>query len=255
MSPAQMADWMARRKKANRQESVPTWALTYGDLMSLLLVFFVLLASYSSLDVVKYRSMVGSFQTAFGRKDRTVDESTDEAPTLGSSVEEQERERQKVESQLSAIAQEVGGPFEIAQTDEGTRLRIDGTALFDSGSADLRPDASQLIARLAPVLRRYPHEIRVEGHTDDVPIATAAFPSNWELSAARAGRIVRAFLDSGGFSPSALAAIGYADTRPVASNTSAVNRQRNRRIELLLALPKPPRTPASVLGPNVLSSR
>ena len=249
MNPSEMAGWLERKKRAgSRHQNVPTWALTYGDLMSLLLVFFVMLVSYSSLDVVKYRSMVGSFKTAFGRQDKTVEDSTDSAPTLAQSEEDESRQRQLVESQLSVLADEVGGPFDMAQTDEGTRLRIDGTTLFDSGKATLRADAAPLIRRLAPILKRYPHEIRVEGHTDDVPISTTTFPSNWELSAARAGGFVRALIDIGGMTPSALVAVGFADTRPVAANTSPENRQKNRRIELLMALPKPTGPPASLLG-------
>lgn len=230
------------------EEGAPAWAMTYGDLMSLLLVFFVLIASYSTLDVVKYRSLVGSVQSALGTRDRTLDDANlDSAPTQGISSAAEERERRWVEKEVEAIVQEIGGPLSSKMTDQGLRLRIDGQLLFDPGRADLRDEALEVVGRLVPALERYPYELQVEGHTDDVPISTPEFPSNWELSAARAARVVRYLRESTTLQGSQLVAMGYADTRPIRANDTEENRTANRRVELLLATP-----PASKLPPALI---
>lgn len=221
-----------------REEGAPAWAVTFADLMSLLLVFFVLIASYSNLDVVKYRSLVGSVQTALGTRDRTLDDpQLDSAPTQGIASAAEERERRWVEEEVEALVREIGGPLSMKGSEEGLRVRIDGQLLFDPGQADLRPEALEVMNRLVPALSRYPYEIHVEGHTDDVPISTSSFPSNWELSAARAARVVRHMRESSGLDPKQLVAIGFADSRPIRPNDTAENRSANRRVEILLAAP------------------
>ncbi|MCA9726679.1 MAG: flagellar motor protein MotB [Candidatus Eisenbacteria bacterium] len=220
-------------------EGAPDWAVTYGDLMSLLLVFFVLIASYSTLDVVKYRDLVGSVQTALGTRDRTLDNpQLDSSPTAGIASAAEERERRWVEREVEATVREIGGPLQMIHSREGLRIRIDGQVLFETGKSEIRPEAMPLLQRLAPPLRRYPYRVLVEGHTDDVPIQTALFPSNWELSAARAASVVRYLISQGEVRPDHLTALGYADTRPVAPNVDETTRARNRRVEFLLSLPQ-----------------
>lgn len=217
--------------------------MTYGDLMSLLLVFFVLIASYSTLDVVKYRSLVGSVQTALGTRDRTLENpQLDSAPTQGIASAAEERERRWVEKEVEAIVQEIGGPLSAKATEDGLRVRIDGQLLFEPGQADLRAAALAVIDRLVPALERYPYELQIEGHTDNVPISTPAYPSNWELSAARAARVVRYLRENTDLEGKQLVAIGFADTRPLRPNDDESNRSFNRRVEILLATPqqKPP---------------
>ncbi len=221
-----------------RETGPPQWAVTYADLMSLLLVFFVLIASYSSLDVVKYRSLVGSVQNALGTRDRTLaDPKLDSAPTQGIASAAEERERRWVEQEVESMVQELGGPFAAAKTEDGLRVRVDGSLLFDPGRADLKDDARDALAKLLSPLRNYPYEIHVEGHTDNVPIATAAFPSNWELSAARASSVVRFLLEKAEVPRSRVLAVGMADSRPLASNDTPEGRRRNRRVEFLLSTP------------------
>ncbi|MCA9754679.1 MAG: OmpA family protein [Candidatus Eisenbacteria bacterium] len=243
-----MQDYPFRRPRV--EEGAPAWAMTYGDLMSLLLVFFVLIASYSTLDVVKYRSLVGSVQSALGTRDRTLDNpQLDSSPTSGIASAAEERERRWVEKEVEALVQEIGGPLSAKMTDDGLRVRIDGQLLFDPGKADLRGEALEVIARLVPALERYPYELQIEGHTDDVPISNATFPSNWELSAARAARVVRYLRENTGLDGKQLLAIGYADTRPLRPNDTDENRSMNRRVELLLATPKGSPPPAWIEDP------
>jgi len=228
----------------------PDWAVTYGDLMSLLLVCFVLIASYSNLDVIKYRELTGSVQTALGTRDRTLDEPRlDSAPTSGIASAAEERERRWVEREVESVVSEIGGPFQMIHSREGMRIRVDGQVLFETGKADLLPEARTMLLRLAAPLRRYPYRLLVEGHTDDVPISTPAFPSNWELSAARAANVVRFLIAEASIPPDRLSAVAYADTRPVRPNVDDESRARNRRVEFLLSKPTPP-TPAGI--PDVI---
>jgi chemotaxis protein MotB len=234
------APWRMTTGPGAEGEGAPAWAITYGDLMSLLLVFFVLLASYSNVDAVKYRSLVGSLREAFGSRDRTLDDAhLDSSPTQGIASAGEEAERRWVEREVDALAQDLGGPLQMQKGTDGIRLRIEGQVLFDLGKAELRPEARDLLSKLSPILRRYPYSILVEGHTDDLPIHNSEFPSNWELSASRAANVVRYFIAEGGVPPARFAAIGYADTRPLVPNRDDRSRRINRRVEFLLSQPVP----------------
>lgn len=222
-------------------EGAPDWALSWADMMTLIVVFFVLLASYSNLDVVKYRELTGSLQAALGARDRTLDDPQREGElTAGISSAAAERERRWVEREVESVVREIGGPLQMIHSSEGMRVRIDGKVLFETGQAELRPEAVAMLQRLAPPLRRYPYRLQIEGHTDDVPIATATYPSNWELSAARAANVVRFLIADAAIPPDRLSAVAYADTRPVFSNASEESRARNRRVEFLLSKPPAP---------------
>lgn len=227
-------------------EGAPDWAVTYGDMMSLLLVFFVLIASYSNLDVIKYRELTGSVQTALGTRDRTLDDAQlDSAPTAGIASAAEERERRWVEREVESVVSEIGGPFQMIHSREGVRIRIDGQVLFETGQAEIVPEAKSMLLQLAVPLRRYPYRLLIEGHTDDVPISTPNYPSNWELSAARAANVVRFLVAEGSIPADRLSAVAYADTRPIRPNVDDESRARNRRVEFLLSKPPAP-TPAGI---------
>lgn len=226
--------------------AVPEWSITFADMMSLLLVFFIMLVSYSSMDLVKYRAMVTSMKQGFGVRHEAAmavpsagDAGSGEAGSgqAGPGQAAEERDSREVVESLEAMARASGpgGPIELYHTPDGVRLRVEGRILFPFGRSDLKPDAEALILRLAPLFARYPYRIWIEGHTDDVPIQNEVYPSNWELSAARAGSVVRGLIHSGGVPAGRLVAVGYAETRPVASNADEAGRARNRRVEFLLS--------------------
>lgn len=223
-------------KSSDGGDGAPEWALTYGDMMSLLLVFFIAMAAYSTMDVVKYRSLVGSIQTAFGARDRTPDEAQlSSSATEGIASAGEENERREVEANIEDQFGHGTSSFEVVRTAEGMRIRLEVKTLFEIGRADLKPEAWNVLAQLAPYFKQYPYRIWVEGHTDNVPIGTELFPSNWELSAARAGTVVRTLIERGAVPPEKLVAAGYADTRPVGTNGSEEGRAHNRRVEFLLS--------------------
>jgi len=125
----------------------------------------------------------------------------------------------------------------VAVDDRVVTVRLGDRVLFDLGSADLRPDAAVTLHRVGVALARVGAEVRVEGHTDDLPIATARFPSNWELSTARASAVVRVLVGAG-MAPSRLSVAGFADARPLRTGSTAEARAANRRVELVVS-PRP----------------
>jgi chemotaxis protein MotB len=223
------------------EEGAPEWMVTFGDMMSLLMVFFVLIVSFSTMDIIKYRNLVGSLREAFGAKDASFMMGKSGSPTFinvtpqkrtsdaQSRVQTEERTRKEVRS--LGVDDEV----EVAQTEQGVALRVKGNLLFDTGKAALRPGARGLLAKIAVILKKHPNTILVEGHTDNIPISTALFKSNWELSAARASAVVRDFIEFDGISPTQLGVMGMADTRPIGSNFTREGRARNRRVDFVLS--------------------
>lgn len=126
---------------------------------------------------------------------------------------------------------------EVVHEAESIRLEVNDTILFESGSADLKPQGMPLLAKLADMLKRHPGQLSVEGHTDDTPIATKSYPSNWELSAARASTVARSLITYG-IAADRLRATGYAETRPRSTNDSEAGRARNRRVTLVMYPPQ-----------------
>ena len=226
----------------------PEWMVTFADLMSLLLTFFVLLLSFSTTEVIKFREAMGSIREALGL--RSPDDPskiptgetplTDEIAEIGSPA----LPLSKVEKQLQGVLETFGlqDQGEIQRTAYGVILRLEGDLMFDSGKAELSPDTFELLEGLAQYIGGIAGRIDVVGHTDDVPISTPVYPSNWELSAARAGQVVR-FLVEHGVEAERLRAIGRADTVPIADNSTPEGRARNRRVEFLFVPGGPDRAP------------
>ncbi len=120
------------------------------------------------------------------------------------------------------------------ETRRGILIRLENEVLFDSGKADIKPAAIQSLDKIAEILKDIPNSIRVEGHTDNIPINTERFPSNWELSTQRALAVVSYLIEKVGIDPARLSAAGYGESRPLVANDSAAARARNRRVEILV---------------------
>ena len=235
----------------------PAWMCTFADLMSLLLTFFVLLLSMSSTEAAKFRAMAGSLRDAFGLKsDFALSPSSMSDEILPHDDERQGDEGSpdsELERELMKELEEAGVDLDLA-TLEGDKdtvvLRLDSDLLFASGDATLKPEAYPALNAIARYLRSTDYLLDVVGHTDNLPISTALFPSNWELSAARAGQAVR-HLTEQRVPPERLRAIGRADTEPVADNATAAGREENRRVEFIFT--HPPR-PGAMSLPNEAES-
>ena len=229
----------------------PSWMVTFADLMSLLLTFFVLLLSFSTTEVIKFREAMGSIKMALGLKSpqeaSTVP--TGQSPLredmneLGSANVSPDEMEQQLRDVLEALGLENDG--EARKTLYGVVLQLKGDLMFPSGMAELNPTAFPILDALSNYIAGVDRHVDIAGHTDSIPIATEVFPSNWELSAARAGQAVR-YLVEHGVPPEKLRAIGQADTVPIADNSTAEGRAKNRRVEFVFSpeskgeLPKQP---------------
>lgn len=236
------------------EEGAPAWMATFADMSTLLLTFFILLLSFANMDAQKFREMLGSVKDAFGVQKETFGDymarsttAMDFSASRGSQGEQKAGEQQGKDQQnpsmeqalsiIQAMFQELGGAAEVSLDEEGVTVRIDGKLLFLSGSAELRSDAAVVMDRVASLLQKYTFDLFILGHTDSVPIETTQFPSNWELSGARASAALR-YLVEHGLNPRRLVAVGFADSRPIDSNATPEGRSRNRRVEFLFKSPE-----------------
>ncbi|HJL15028.1 MAG TPA: flagellar motor protein MotB [Sandaracinaceae bacterium LLY-WYZ-13_1] len=232
------------------EEGAPAWMATFSDMATLLLTFFVLLLSFANMDIVQFRTMMGSVREAFGvqhespgdfqaRADTPISVAPGGSPS-NPSVLPNAPTMARLREELNERGLET--VVEVEATERGVALRIRDAVLFGSGSADLLPEARPLLAQIAELSTEFTRELSIEGHTDDRPISTVRFPSNWELSAARATAVLR-FLSETGEAPESMSIAGYADTRPVADNDSVEGRARNRRVEFVFVQPTEPASP------------
>ena len=213
------------------KKGAPGWMCTFADMMALLLTFFVLLVTMSNTELAKFRAMAGSMRHAFGAPaDVGVQPMSDEILPLqdGGDLEQQFLDR----------LADAGG---LEGNQDTVVLQLESDLLFASGDAALTPAARPPLRAVARAMAGTDYSLDVVGHTDNVPIATQAFPSNWELSAARAGQAVR-YLTELGVPAERLRAIGRADTAPVADNVTARGRGQNRRVELIFTRYASPQT-------------
>jgi chemotaxis protein MotB len=145
--------------------------------------------------------------------------------------------KQKIEQEIKTMVNANGlkDNFSVFSDERGTIIRIMDKAFFDEGKAELKDSAKNILDKIIPVVKQINNHIRIEGHTDNVPIKTNEFKSNWELSVRRATEVVRHLIERGDVPPQRISATGYAEYRPIAGNDTMANRALNRRIEIILA--------------------
>jgi chemotaxis protein MotB len=214
------------------------WMATFADMMTLLLCFFILLLSFATMDIVKFREAMGSVQEALGvqfEHDGQF-EAVASSPLQLDEFEESGglgEDHALLDELQSAIAEEGLDDQIGAEIDgRGVVVRINGRVLYRQGDAALRLEADAILSRIAALVRGTEHRVMIEGHTDDVPISTARYPSNWELSAARAIAGMR-FLVEHGVDARRVGVAGYADQRPLEPNDGPEQRAMNRRVEFV----------------------
>ncbi|MBE0583231.1 MAG: flagellar motor protein MotB [Desulfofustis sp.] len=231
----------SRKKKKAETPGVPAWMVTYSDLVTLLLTFFVLLLSMANLDPVRFTRASGSLKEAFGVHARPAQVEF-AIPILPSppktkftpvQIELTRKIHQRIKAQIVEL--ELGKDIDAVQQDAETIIiRVNNTVLFKPGDHRLNPPSYPTLRHLADIIRPLPMDLRIEGHTDDLPIKSAIFADNWELSIARAVSVAR-FYEQGDLLPlDRLSAIGYGATRPLVPNLSETNRAVNRRVDFVL---------------------
>lgn len=213
---------------------------TFSDMATLLLTFFVLLLSFANMDIVEFRTMMGSVREAFGvqremqgdfqARANTPVEITPGGSPANPAVLANSPTLSRLRSELERRG--LSHLIEVEGTPRGVALRIRDTVLFESGSDRLRDDAAPLLVHIAEIVGDFDNELAIEGHTDDRPIRTPRFPSNWELSAARATAVLRR-MSAAGIEPERMSIAGYAETRPLAPNETDDGRAGNRRVEFI----------------------
>ncbi len=231
-------------------DDTPAWLLTYADMMTLLLVFFVLLFTLAAFEKEHYESAVESIKVKIKDEARLIGlielmeipETADKMITIEDITGLRSREEAIMNDIQSFIkSSEAREDLATRILDGKIVVSINGKALFDSGSAALKTEAAPILEKMVHVLFDYPdYNINIKGHTDDIPIATEKFPSNWELSAIRATTVLR-YLVQRGINPEVLTATGYGDSVPLVPNTSEENRAINRRVEFVLEKKTNPR--------------
>ena len=215
------------KKKVSERSGDPVWLTTFADAMSLMLTFFVMLFAATHLDKSKMEDALGSLRGALGMMDRTK-------PVIVSSpeiVRESEQIAEKIH--YAVVSRGMGSEVQVKLVKGGVRISLASPILFDLGKAGLRPQILPLLDEISAIIKPLPNEIIVEGHTDNLPIHTERFPSNWELSAARAISVARYFIQEG-ITPSRIGVVGYADSRPLFPNDTPEHRQKNRRVEIFV---------------------
>jgi chemotaxis protein MotB len=231
---------MARKKK-EECKGAPAWLTSFGDLMSLLLTFFILLYSMSTISLEKFYQALKGIIEAFGGHYIIYEEKTIKGRRINIEFPEMfpkppsHKGIQKKLSEIRQMLERAGVPSEVKSFGAIVRLRINTDKLFPVGDDKPYREAIPLIMELCRKLKEFDFPITIEGHTDTVPTNSRRFPSNWELSAARATNVLRMFIQCG-YNPGHLSAEGCGEFRPIAPNTTEEGRRRNRRIEVVIKL-------------------
>ncbi|MBP1154349.1 MULTISPECIES: flagellar motor protein MotB [unclassified Paenibacillus] len=253
-----------KHKKEHHEEHVDeSWLIPYADLLTLLLALFIVLFSMSSIDAKKYEQMSQAFSMAFsggtgvlqndGITPIQMPSTPSEAQTSGNQTERQEQMRQEQEDmeelkrQLDQYIQDNNLTTQLNTLLNHSHLMItiSDNTLFDSGSAEVKTVARDLAMSISSMLREYPgYEIKVSGHTDNLPIHNWQYRSNWDLSADRAINFMKVLLENAGLDPSRFSAVGFGEYRPVDTNDTLEGRAKNRRVEVSILRNFTDQTPA-----------
>ncbi len=249
------------RKKSFKEEEVhenqERWLVSYADFITLLFAFFVVMYATSSLNEGKYKVLSSSLVNAFKSTASHTDAGQPQIPQSiiktepdGAMIKIMEKENgqagqaQHVQKQetMRSMAKDIlhalrplvdDGSVMVTQSTIGITVEINASVLFSPGEALLAENSMEALRAVARVIKGHDHEIQVEGHTDNIPIHTPYFPSNWELSTARASSVIRLFVEHG-VNAARLTAVGYGENRPVAANETSEGRKRNRRVSVMI---------------------
>lgn len=247
-----------RRRLPEDHENLERWLVSYADFITLLFAFFVVMYAVSSVNEGKYRvlssALVNAFSNTTGQPGGQITVLTPGSPPLQAkpagkpdkapaTASEKQVQREKMKNVAKDVMEALAplvrqGKVKLTETSRGVTVEINDSVLFAPGQARLEAASMSAMQAVARVLANTDFPITIEGHTDNIPINTPAFPSNWELSAVRATTVLRLFSDNG-VASERLTAIGYGETRPVATNQTVEGRANNRRVSILIDSNRP----------------
>lgn len=251
---------MKHRKRRQQKKGAPNWMVTYSDMVTLILVFFILLFSMSQIDAAKFDAVSESFRNRMifdfypspvPMENPTESTSREESGELSNefetpthlknindfdSLNEQQDSLGELMTDIKQYLEEheLEDVITAKRTARGVVLVLQESILFDSGEAEILETGKPFLKKVATLLETIPNHVNVEGHTDNRPISNYRYPSNWELSGARASSVIRYLIEEKNFNESRFSAVGYSDTRPVADNASKQNWGKNRRVEIVI---------------------
>lgn len=232
-----MAKRTAQPDKAPNHER---WLITYADLITLLMIFFVLMYTISSVNSKKFAQLSASMSEALLGQNSGFFLGEAPGPVMvdgkaaGGKAEQTGMKQAKEQIEKYIDKEGLKGKVEVSLDERGLVISLKEALLFNIGSSDITGGARDVITKVGNILTAMPNNIRIEGHTCNLPISTSHFPSNWELSTARATTVVRFLVNQVGLRPEKLSATGYGEFRPIVPNTTEINRARNRRVDLVV---------------------
>lgn len=221
------------------------WLTTFNDLMTLLMVFFVLIFSTSSIDINKMENFKYLLKTGLGvlkegkMTSVEVKEShsnfvIEDIPDLSEENVESVLTPDMIEDMLKTLNSDP--EIRATYTKKGVYIILDNSILFKNGVADINAECLPLLDKITTMIGKISNPVRVEGHTDNVPVHSRKFPSNWELSIARAVNVVKYFVETGKIAPKRLSAVGYGESKPLFPDDTPAHRAENRRVEIILTM-------------------
>lgn len=225
----------ARKNKQEEHTDSHRWVVSYADFITLLFAFFVVMYAISSVNVSKYKSLSEGMKSAFNKKDQNkATESTDNKVNGPGEKQTKGTFRDGLDDLNKSLSDLENGDFKINRQEGWIEMNIKAGSLFDSGTSDLTPEAMIKLMQLAGKIKDQPFPVIVEGYTDDIPIETPQFPSNWELSATRAATVARV-LNSYGIASDRILVTGYGEQFPISDNLTEEGRSLNRRVNIVIA--------------------
>ncbi|PGK51368.1 flagellar motor protein MotB [Priestia megaterium] len=239
---------MARKKPHEEHENHERYLVTYSDLITLLLAFFIILYAMSSVDQDKFDAFSQSLSVAFNHgttspiefdgtynKNARKEATQEELKEIKDAKENNQLKQVKEKIDKVISDKKLTQQIETKLDDEGLHIILTNEILFESGDAKVKPQMRSVLRNIALLIDSIPNEVSISGHTDNLPISTPLYPSNWELSAARAVSVLKETLKSDpNLKPNRLSAAGYGEHHPAASNNTEKGRQKNRRVEILI---------------------
>ncbi len=229
------------KKKHEEHENHERWLVSYADFITLLFAFFVVMYSVSSVNEGKYRILSESLSGSFSKTKPDSDLSIIDLPVTKSKpsvVQDPASAKKNAQSFLQAAnaiaAAKVPEGVKVNTTERGLSIQIADDTLFGSGTSSINPDMQEYLDLITGLVRNLPNLITVEGHTDNQPIRTAQYPSNWDLSTARANALIRYFTEQHNLRSDRFSSTGFAGTRPLQSNSTSEGQAANRRVELIV---------------------
>jgi len=227
-----------RGPKNNGDSSGGSWEVIYSGFVLILLCFFIMINSFSTIQKTKLKSFMKSFSNAVCILPGGVKfESGEEVLNISEDIVDKESELADLYEHIRAFTHKLGleKQVDLSFVKKTLVMRLSDTVLFDIGIAEILPESLPLLEKIGSIIAKTSYSIRIEGHTDDLPIHTDSFPSNWELSTARAVNVLRYFIEKEKISPKRISAAGYGEFQPIYSNDTPENRAKNRRVEIVFA--------------------